>query len=498
MIAKFLHENPRLLMLVLGLIVAVGLTSFAVLPRMEDPVLVKRIGVVRTAFPGADALRVESLVSRPIEDGLGDITGVKEIFSQSIAGISSMRVELEDHVENVDEVWSLVRDKLDDLAANLPEGAHDPQFSKPEMKAFATIIALKWRGAGEANYTILHRLGKELESVLRSVSGTENVELSGAPQEEVVVELDPKDLETLGMTVVDIAREIEASDTKVSAGLVRGRRNDLVIELAGESDPLRRLETTQIQVGQPEAGGRLVDLAEIATITKGIADPPSSLALIDGASAVVASAVVRDEQRIDHWHAALQPELRDFEATLPSDIELDVVFAQNDYVEVRLRELIGNLLLAMLAVVVVIFFMMGWRSMIVVGSALPLSAMLVLGGMRWLEVPIHHMSVTGLIIALGLLIDNAIIIVDEVRSRLRNGERGVKSDRRQHRPPGDSALRLDPDDDPRLRSDRALAWRCWRIRLLDRLQRDFGDQRFVSPRDDRCPRRHRVDSAEKV
>ena len=158
-------------------------------------------------------------------------------------------------------------------------------------------------------------------------------------------------------------------------------------------------------------------MGDIATIRKSVASP-DSIALIDGQPAVVVAALADEDVRIDHWAERWRAAVDDFRKSMPEEISVKLIFSQSRYVEQRLEGLLWNLCQSMLAVIVVVLVLMGWRSTIIVSAALPLSAFIVLAGLRVLGIPIHQMSVTGLIIALGLLIDNAIVIVEEVRSRI--------------------------------------------------------------------------------
>ena len=418
--SNLFFRNTRLTVLVLGLILVSGLSSFVLLPRMEDPILTERFALVNTRFPGADAERVESLISEKIEEELQEIDEIKELRSVSRTGISTMTIELRDNVYEVDTVWSRVRDKIDEAKILLPDGASDPEFERQDVKAYALIVALKWaedRPAGESNRAILRRLAERLEDNLRAVSGTEEVDTFGDPDEEILVEIDPSHLSAIGLTVDDVAQQLAASDAKVTAGQLRST-SDLVIEVDGEFQSLARIEETPIQYG---LDGRFVLLKNIATVRKAIREPPSSLAIIDGAPAVALGAFVRPDFRVDYWFADAEKIVENFSSQLPRGVELKRVFEQNEYVEDRLGQLLQNLLMGGLAVASVILLMMGWRSALIVSLSLPLSALIVLTGLRMLNIPIHQMSVTGLIIALGLLIDNAIVIVDEVKERLHDG-----------------------------------------------------------------------------
>ncbi|QDU60789.1 Nickel and cobalt resistance protein CnrA [Planctomycetes bacterium Pan216] len=414
------YRRPRLLVLALGLIVVAGLSSFYVLPRMEDPNIAERIALVNTVFPGADAERVESLVTEKLEEELEEIEEIRELRSFSRPGISTISVRLQPYVrrDQVDEVWSRVRDKLTDAEPNLPPGVLKPRFDRVRTKAYATIVALVWELPGDPNYAILRRETEEMKSVLRAVPGTEDIDTFGDPEEEIRVTIDQAQLAMLGMTTRDLSRQIIASDAKVAAGAFRAGKEQLLLEVEGELDSLQRVARTPIHFG---AQGQLVQLDDVAEVTKGITDPPSSLALIGGRPAIALGAVVLNSKRIDHWATASNAALERFRERLPRGVAMVKVFEQNDYVATRLSNLFLNLLMGGVAVVGVILVMMGWRDALIVGSALPLTSLMVLTGMRILEVPMHQMSITGLIIALGLLIDNAIVVVDEVGGKLKEG-----------------------------------------------------------------------------
>ena len=418
MLEGLFYRNRRLLILMIALITVAGLSSYYVLPRMEDPVLTQRVARVNTRFPGADATRVESLVSERIEEELREIDEIKELRSISRSGMSSLTIELRDDVYEVDEVWSRIRDKIDDARVEFPVGAEEPEFEELDVKAYAMIIALVWNNPSEVNYAVLRRTAKQLEDRLRAVSGTEDIDTFGDPDEEIVAEIQPDKVASLGLSVQGIADQVKSSDAKLTAGHMRGQKSDLLIDVDSELDSLARIANTPVQFG---AEGHSVQLGDIADIKKGVALPLSSLVIADGKPAVTLGAFVRDSVRVDHWSQSAKAVVEEFEQTLADDVMVQTLFDQNRYVEARLDGLVWNLLFGGLAVIAVIVFMMGWRNAVVIGLALPLSAFMVLTGLRVLGIPIHQMSVTGLIIALGLLIDNAIVVVDEVRSKLHSG-----------------------------------------------------------------------------
>lgn len=410
------YRNIRLLVLTIILIGVWGVSSYFTLPRLEDPELVSRNAIVKTFFPGADAERVEALVSEKIEDKLTEIEEIDNYRSTSRAGSSIINIELQDSVtkQEVDSVWSRVRNKLDEVEVELPANIK-PELEEVKIKAYALIAALTWQQDDQPNYTILLRQAEILKERLEGVSGTEEVEIFGSPQAEIVVEINPQVLAGYNLTARELSQQIAQSDPKIAAGQLHTNDHNLLIEVAGELDTLARVRQIPINFG---SHGQFIPLQNIATIRKGTTEPADELAWIDGYPAVAIAVHVSSGQRLDFWSKAADQKIAEFQSELPHSIGLPIIFAQTSYVETRLNSLIVNLLLGAALVFGVTVFMMGWRSALIVGSALPLSVLMVFGWMNWLDIPLHQMSITGLIVALGILIDNAIVMVDEVQNQL--------------------------------------------------------------------------------
>ena len=168
-ISEWFLNNPRLTLLVVCLVLVSGLSSYALLPRMEDPKLVDRAAFINSRFPGADPSRVESLVTEKIENKLHEIDEIKELRSSSQEGFCAISIELRDDVYDAEEVWSKLRDRLDDVYTEFPEGAEKPEYVEIDFKAFAMLVAITWEQDSAPNYAILTRWAKQLEEKLRSV-----------------------------------------------------------------------------------------------------------------------------------------------------------------------------------------------------------------------------------------------------------------------------------------------------------------------------------------
>jgi multidrug efflux pump subunit AcrB len=420
-ITKWYLDNPRLLMMTLVLTIASGIMALITLPRIEDPILTPRFGAITTIFPGATVERIEALVSRKLEEELSDLADIKEVFSFSRPGVALVIIELRDDVrkQDVPNAWAKVRERMDSAYLKMPSLAQEPDLQELDAKANALLVALKWKHSSPPSYSMLRRLAKRLQEKLDLLPATEKTTLFGDSKEEVVVELDPAAANSLGLSASDISAMIAGFDAKLPAGRVQGSSADLAIEVSGSLETLTRLSRTPIR---KDANGAIVELGDIATIQRGTPNPPPAKAIIGDLPGVVVGAQVRDESRIDWWNQEAMSVLEAFRKDLPDGVELDVIFNQMPYVEVRFSELLSNFLLGGFAVFLTTLVFLGWRSAIITSITMPLTCLLVLSMLMFMGIPLHQMSISGLVIAMGLLIDNAIVVTDDIERNLSEGK----------------------------------------------------------------------------
>ena len=187
--ATLFYRYPRLTGLLIFLILAAGMASLATMGRQEDPTLVERFGRVVTFFPGADAHRVEALVTEPIEEAVLELEEIDEVHSTSRANVSVVDVSIREDLSEamVEQAWTKIRDQAAAAEAGFPEGAGRPEVIRQYMGAATLIVALTWPEEAPASYGAMSRLARDLADRLRNVPGTEQVEIFGAPGEEVRV-----------------------------------------------------------------------------------------------------------------------------------------------------------------------------------------------------------------------------------------------------------------------------------------------------------------------
>ncbi|PML59564.1 efflux RND transporter permease subunit [Vibrio lentus] len=414
-------SNTRLLILMTALLMVSGISAFMTLPRAEDPVIINRYANITTSFPGASAERVETLVTEVIENKLRELSEVKLVSSTSRPGVSIVTLELNDVITEPEPVWSQARDKLSDIESILPEGSHSPDLDSDHTYAFTTITALTWSGAGEPDRLTLGRYAKELAKRLRTLSGTEFVDEYGMPQEEIQISLRTADAAALGRSSANIAESLEGADAKNSAGELVSAYSRFGLEIKSELDSIERIKQVPIAT---DSNGHIIRMEDIASVKRGEKTPQDQIAIIDGEPGVIVAARMHPDLRVDNWTSRANALISRFEQELPSNIQVNVLFNQQGYTETRLDDLGKSLMIGFGLILIVLFVTLGVRAAILVAISLPLTSLLTLSIMKMTGVPINQMSVTGLIVALGIMVDNAVVMVDTIQAyRLKGQQR---------------------------------------------------------------------------
>ena len=411
-------RQPRLVALIILVLVSAGLSSFLSLGRQEDPTITNIFANVTTQFPGADPARVEALVTTEIEDELRKIAEIDTISSVSRSGVSVVSIELLETLDEttIQQVWVEARDAVENARRSFPPGVLPPEFDSEGISAYSAVIGVTADHDG-VPLTLLARHAEGLADRLRSLPQARAVNLFGVPEEEVLIDVDPDTAAALGLTAREIAGRIGAADGKVQAGRLQGD-SDLTLAVSGEIEDLTRLRDVVLR---ENADGTVVTLADVATITRGPREPASELALANGRPAVLVAALAQDGVQIDGWMETLRAELAEGADLVPLGMSETLLFDQSGYTLDRLGDVGLNMAMGVFLVVVVLLVTLGLRAAMIVAFVLPIVSLATLGSMNMIGLPLHQMSVTGLIVALGLLVDAAIVMTDEVRRRLTDG-----------------------------------------------------------------------------
>ena len=398
--------------------ITAGLSAFIALGRQEDPTITNIFATVTTQFPGADPARVEALITAKIEAELQEIPEVNIVTSVSRTGVSVVSIELIETIPDneIEQIWTEAREAVDQARTEFPVGALIPEINAEGVSAYSAVIAISAEHSA-VPLELMSRYAESLSDILRAVPSTKAVDRFGVPEEEVLVELDSARSAALGLSIAEVASRVKAADGKVPSGRLQDSV-DLSINISGEIQALDRLRDVVLR---ENADGTTVRLNDVATITRGIKTPANELAIANGKPAILIGVLAEEGVQIDRWMRFIYEELEKSALTVPYGMSQTLLFDQSTYTTERLSGVAINMAIGVFLVVGVLLFTLGWRSAIIVALVLPVVSLATLATMNFIGLPLHQMSVTGLIVALGLLVDAAIVTCDDVQRRLDNG-----------------------------------------------------------------------------
>ena len=399
--------------LVLFLLLA-GLGAFAVqgIPRSEDPNFPIPVTRVIVSLPGADPVDIERLVVEPIEDAIAELDDVKEIRSSSRDGLGVLSVEFDWSVDADDKHDEVVRE-INALRTRLPADIHDIEIRKSNPSLVNIVqIALIDRGAGAL---ALKRAAEDLEELIEGVPGIRRAETWAYPQPEVRVSLDLPRLAALGLDLGTVIDTVAGEGATIPGGALDVDTRRFNLKGTGDYGSLEEIGATVIAT-RGDALIRLRDVAAIGWST----EEQRYLGRYNGEPAAFVTANMKENASIFTVQRAIDTRLATFRDRLPSTLALETGFVQADNVRERLGHLARDFLLA-LALVSVTLLPLGLRAAGVVMVAIPLSLAIGLAGLWALGFTLNQMSIAGFVVALGLLVDDAIVVVENIARHLREG-----------------------------------------------------------------------------
>lgn len=419
-LAKFAIEKRLISALLTLLILAAGYFSYTKLPRFEDPEFIIRSAQIITPYTGASSSEVEQEVTDVIENAVQQLQGVKEVKSVSAAGLSEVTVEFTIASAKtrpiLNQKFTQLRAKISDSANLLPPGAGPATVYDDYGDVFALYFAITGDGYSLSE---INDYTKELQKELVLVPGVSKVQTVGAPQEVVYVEYKPSRLATLGLSSGQIAQVLEGQNLVTSAGSVDAGTARLTIRPTSGVASLEALEELVI-VGGKE--GQSFRLRDIATVSRGIKEPVSKLLYRNGQPAIGMGISNTIGGNVVNMGEGVNRRIADLTGQRPLGIELTAISDQSVSVKASVADFVVNVALALAIVVGTLLVFMGLRSGILMGGILLITVAGTLFGMYVYGLDMQRISLGALIIALGMLVDNAIVVVEGTLVRVQAGE----------------------------------------------------------------------------
>ncbi|MEM7678574.1 MAG: efflux RND transporter permease subunit, partial [Myxococcota bacterium] len=403
---------------VFALFALTGLVTYFQLPRAEDPGFIIRQAVIITQFPGASAERVEELVTDPLEEGLQKLVGLDFIDSVSQAGQSVIIVAAEETLVDVGNFWDELRERVADQTPNLPAEVIGPFVNDDFGDVFGTLLALTGDGFNRAE---LEDIADNLRRKFLQLPDVGKVELIGLPSRRVWLEYDEARLAELGIGADQIAAALRGQNVLSPSGRVLSADRVFEVQAEGSFKSLRELASTLVRVGD-----RAFPLEELVRIRQGYTDDPAAPSMsFTGRTAVgIAISMVPGGKLTE-----LGPQVRALSQRLTQDlpvgIELHLASYQTAVVESAVNAFANNLLQSVFIVLAVMLVALGLRTGLIVGAMVPMTILATFAIMGVLDIGINKMSLTALIISLGLLVDNGIVMSESILVRRNRGEKLV-------------------------------------------------------------------------
>ena len=408
-------DRPRILILTLVFILLAGASSYISIPRQENPELAQRWASIIVIDPGASASRIETQVITKLESALQEIIEIERLDANIQAGSAQMLIELEDYVtfDLIEQTWSEILDKIALVEPTLPKTT-SVELIRSSGPPISVLYALTWKGQGEAPIILMSRLGDELRRKLAFVDNTERTGLFGIANEEVLVEIDTNKLALLNLSLAQVSQALAKYDSKKPLGKSSDANNEILLKIKENLVNVSQIKDLPIQVID---GYGVVRLQDIASVKKKPFTPIEDIALSNGKRTVLVEAKAAFGQRIDLYVGQADKVADEFREVLPDEIALENIYSESFYTKKMFDTLTRSIIYAIILVLLLSFFLLGLRAALIVSAILPFTISLVLLGCRILEMPLHQTSITGIIIALGLLIDNGIIVVEDYKHR---------------------------------------------------------------------------------
>ncbi len=414
----FALRNQPLVLILVGAIVAFAFSVLDNFPSQEDPPITVREAVVTTFMPGMEVEDVELLVTRPIEKALSRIPERDYIYSWSRNGVSDVRIVVRDQYEqaDLDIIWQDVRNKVIDATAELPAGVIGP-FVNDDF-GDVTVVSAALTGAG---FTLaqLHAVAKRVQDQLYIVPGVKRVDLYGVQEETIWIEFSTTRLAQLGFSISTIRDTLVAQNVVLPGGTVDTGQREIIVTPRGDFQTLEDIENVPIEI--PDTG-EVIYLRDLATVQRGYVDPPEAPFYYNGEQAVLIGVSMAEGQNVLDVGPRVAERLEAIEKVLPVGFQLRIGNYQPTHVERAVAAVRSNLFQTIAIVLVVIVSFLGVRTGLIVGLHVPLTMIVTLAVMFYLEIAMHRISLATLIISLGLLVDNGIVVAEEIGKRLFQGE----------------------------------------------------------------------------
>ncbi len=405
-------DNRVVVWVLILLIVVTGVYSYATLPREGAPDVPIPFVVITTPYEGVSPEDVETAVSIKIEKELAGLKGVKEITSVSAEGISNVIVEFYPDIR-IEEALQYVRDKVDQVRGEIPEDAEEPTIKEISVADFPIFLINIHGGVSPVR---LKDIADELEDVIEEIPGVLNCDVLGGLEREIRLEVDHDRFAAYGLTLAQLLALVPSENVNVSAGSLETPGTKFNVRVPGEFENPDDVEHLILAV----VNGKPIYLSDIGVVRDTFKDR-STYSRLDGAPSLTLSVQKRVGADIVPIKAAIDRILEEAHSAVPQGVKFEITLDQSKEINSMVKDLENNILSGLVLVVVVLVLFMGFRTSTIVALAIPLSMLITFTVLQLMGYTLNMIVLFSLIMALGMLVDNAIVIVENIYRHIQLG-----------------------------------------------------------------------------
>ena len=415
-LASFSINRNRITFTVLSTIILLGIVMYKSLPRDSMPPYTVRVATIVSSFPGSSPERVEQLVTDKVEKVVQELPELKEVSSTSRSGLSVVSVELKEQVEPQDlqPVWDRLRRKLSQIKG-LPSGVNPNLDDDGIGEVFGIAVGLVIDGF---TYAEAKEYVDDIKDDLIKLDLAAKVELGGVQDERIFIEFDNDRLKEYGLSASKLQNIISSTNILSSGGQINLGNERIILEPTGNFNSIEDIKETLIPVGD---GTQLVYLGDITSVRQDYIDPPSQLVTVNGQEAISMHISLKEGANVIQLGADIDKIVGKWERILPVGLELKRLSSLDSYIDLKIGAFIVNLIQAIVIVLVVMLIFLGLRTGGIIASLIPMVTIMTLMLMGVIDMGLNQVTLAALIMALGMMVDNAIVVAETIMVKMENG-----------------------------------------------------------------------------
>jgi len=420
-LAEVSIKNPLLCVIAILLALVGGFNAYKEMPRFEDPEFTIRNAIIFTQYPGASPQEVAREVSEPLETALQQMQEVKNINTKSSAGVSEITVEIKfDFAKNKEDlqgIWTKLRNKIKDAERDLPQAAQTPVVNDD----FGDLYGLSYLITGDDySYQELRAYAKQLQKEVLQVKGVAKVKLEGTRDEAIFIEFSRENAATLGVSIQKLYDILAQQNSVVAAGSVVIGDQRISIDPSGAIDSVSSIENLLVASA---SDGKIIHLKDIAKVSRGYKSPATKIIRYNGSHAIAFGVANVSGGNVVKIGAAIDAKIQQAQSRRPIGMQVHEYYHQGKIVEASVDNFVMNVIAALVIVIISLFLFMGRHSAIVMAFILLVTVAATLATMQITGIPIHRISLGALIIALGMMVDNAVVITEAILVGVQKGQK---------------------------------------------------------------------------